>query len=125
MKEKPYNSGQWTQARYNSFIKSALRGARWPVKYECIKSAFVEHGINPKTGRKCKLHKCVECKQLFPQNQMQADHIEPIIPVTGFTTWDDFISRLFCEIEGFQAICKDCHKIKTKKENEDRRKCLA
>ena len=107
---KTRNDGQWTESRFQSFIKSALRKARWPVKYKCIQNAFVEHGINPKTGRKCKLHRCVKCEELFPQNQIQADHINPIVPVTGFTTWDEVITNLFCELDGLQALCKGCHK---------------
>ena len=120
--EKPYNSGQWTKARYRSFIMSALRRAQWPVKYEAIRSAFVRDGVNPATGRKCKLHKCSACGELFPAKDMRADHIDPIVPVTGFDNWDALIARLFCEIGGFQAICVECHAVKTKAENAERKK---
>jgi 5-methylcytosine-specific restriction endonuclease McrA len=104
-----------------SFIKSALRGAQWPPKYECIKEAFVEYGINPATGRKCKLHLCPDCKGLFPQAGMKADHIVPVVGPEGFVNWDTFIARLYVEKEGFQAICKKCHEVKTKEENAQRR----
>jgi len=60
---------------------SALRRAQWPVKYEAIRSAFVRDGVNPATGRKCKLHKCSDCGELFPAKDMRADHIDPIVPV--------------------------------------------
>jgi 5-methylcytosine-specific restriction endonuclease McrA len=120
-KEKPYNSGQWTAARYRSFIMSALRRAQYPVKYECIRAAYRRDGVNPKTGRKCKLHECAECHELFPGKDMRADHIEPIVPITGFDSWDYLIDRLFCEIDGFQALCVDCHAVKTKAENKARR----
>ncbi len=118
---RPYNGGQWTAARMTSFIKSALRGARWPQKYECIQRAYVSDGINPKTGRKCKLHRCPSCSELFPATGMQADHIEPVIGPEGFVSWDLFISRLYCEGSGFVALCKGCHKAKTKEENATRR----
>jgi len=49
------------------------------------------------------------------------DHIDPVIPINGFETWDEVINRLFCEVEGYQAICKTCHDDKTKKENDKRR----
>lgn len=120
-KPKPYNGKTWTVARKRSFIMSALRRAQWPPKYQAIKRAYVEDGINAKTGRKCKLHKCESCGDLFPAKDMRADHINPIVPVTGFDSWDALIDRLFCEIDGFQAICVDCHKIKTKQENEQRK----
>ena len=118
---KPYNNGEWTVARYNSFVMSALRKARWPIKYSALRRAFVKNGVNPKTGRKCKLHRCAECKGLFMQKEVAIDHIETVTPLTGFVSWDDTISRLFCEIEGFQILCKPCHAIKTKEENTARR----
>ena len=120
-KPKPFNGGQWTAARYRSFIMSALRRAQWPVKYAAIKTAYKGDGINPATGRKCKLHECQRCKKLFPAKDVRADHIKPIVPVTGFDTWDKTIERLFCEIGGFQVLCVPCHKIKTDEENRQRK----
>lgn len=119
-KEYPRNGGTWTEARFKSFITSALRGARWPQKYECIKNAFVRNGTNPKTGRKCKLHLCSACKELFPQNGVQADHIIPCIGPEGFVSWDVFIQRTFPEAEGYQCLCKKCHQQKTNEEKAER-----
>ena len=118
---KPHNDGEWTVGRFNSFVKSALRKARYPIKYKCIKAAFVKDGINPSTGRKCKLHECAHCHNLFPQKDVQADHIDPIIAKEGFTTWDDVVYRMFCELDNMQCLCKPCHKIKTKQETQERK----
>ena len=52
---------------------------------------------------------------------MAIDHIEPIIPITGHDSYDNIIDRLLCELDGFQVICKPCHKLKTDIENQDRR----
>jgi len=52
---------------------------------------------------------------------MQADHINPVIPLTGFDSWDGAIKRLYCEKDGFQPICKACHKTKTLSENQQRK----
>lgn len=106
-------SNTWTDARKRSFIVSALRSARWGPKYECIRKAYVADGTNPKTGRKCKLHRCSGCRQTFPKGQIQADHIEPVIGPEGFQGWDTYIERMFCPAEGFQALCKACHGDKT------------
>ena len=119
--EKPHNCGTWSKARFESFIKSQLRRAQWPPKYQAIKDAYFDDGINPATGRRCKLHRCAECGDCFPMSYMQADHIEPVIPIEGFDSWDKVIERLYCEKEGFQALCKDCHKAKTQEENKLRR----
>ena len=118
--ERPYNGGEWSEARMASFIKSALRGARWPQKYEAVKTAFVEHGVNPATGRQCKLHRCEDCGGLFPQNGVQADHIVPVVGPEGFINWDTYIKRLFCEADGFRILCKACHQVITAKERVGR-----
>jgi len=120
-KEKPFNGGNWTASRKRSFIYSTLRSGRWPVKYQCIKDAERGTRINPETGRKRKVYLCSDCGELFPQKEVVADHISPIVPVTGFDTWDAFIGRLFCEIDGYQALCKECHQKKTNIENKKRK----
>jgi hypothetical protein len=106
-------STTWTDARKRSFIVSALRGARWAPKYECINRAAVGKGINPRTGRQCHFHRCSKCRQDFPKGQIQADHIEPVIGPEGFQSWDVYIERMFCGVEGFQPLCKECHADKT------------
>lgn len=69
------------------------------------------------------MYQCSTCSKIVGPKEIKIDHIEPVVPVTGFTNWDDLVGRLFCEETGLQAICKDCHKIKTDKENSDRRRC--
>lgn len=59
---------------------------------------------------------------------MAVDHIDPVVPITGFLKtkgflgydWDLVIRRLFCEIEGLQVLCKPCHKLKTADERSER-----
>lgn len=104
------NDGKWTETQFITFVKAALRGARWEPKYRCINAAFVGPGINPATGHKCKLHRCPECLELFPQNGMAADHVTPVVGMEGFQDWNTFIERLFVDSKGFRAVCKACHK---------------
>ena len=104
-------SGQWTEARYRSFIISALRGAtkRWAPIQQALKEATTKRGFKM----------CAECKQEQPVKvkyngrmvkNFHADHIEPIVdPHKGFTTWDDYIERMFIEKPGIQVLCKACH----------------
>src|SRR5882672_2578252 len=115
-KEKTRNSGRWTEARWRSFVTSALRSAsrRWPPKYEAIKEAYVSTRINKKSGRKAKHYRCAICGETFPQTQIQVDHI---VPLGKGLDWNQFIEALYCEKENLQTVCKPCHKIKTKKEN--------
>jgi 5-methylcytosine-specific restriction endonuclease McrA len=68
-------------------------------------------------------YKCAECKQLFVVTDVQVDHINPVVdPKKGFTTWDNFIDRMFCEMKNLQVLCKPCHKIKTDQEKLERKK---
>jgi hypothetical protein len=121
--KKPHNNGEWTEARFNGFIKSLLRGGsmKWGPRNQCIKEARVRRGwylcdgcgqevpatLPPKKGNKRRIKNIV------------ADHIHPVIdPAVGFETWDEVIKRMFCERDGFQALCHHCHSIKTQEEKE-------
>lgn len=54
---------------------------------------------------------------------MELDHIAPVVdPKTGFTNFDDYINRLYCEVSGFQVICETCHDIKSASEGQVRKK---
>ena len=122
-KRKTFNGGLWSEGRFNTFITSTLRAGarRWPPKYETLNHAKTEKKTNPSTGRLAQHYKCNICGGEFPQKEIQVDHIKPVVdPKKGFTTWDDFIDRLFCEKSNLQAICKGCHKIKTKEEKQIR-----
>lgn len=129
---KPHNSGQWTQARLRSFIMSALRRAQWPPKYKSIAQARICRAPNPKTGKMAMLHSCPCCKSVYTASDMHADHREPVVPVNGVwgeTTrflgynWNELLQRLLVEVDGFDAICKTCHKEKTKTERKQRAEC--
>lgn len=99
--------------RFRSFLMSALRKASrfWSPARECLQNARLERGI----------YKCKLCSKVVSSKDIKVDHIDPVIPINGFETWDEVINRLFCEVEGYQAICKTCHDDKTKKENDQRR----
>jgi 5-methylcytosine-specific restriction endonuclease McrA len=57
------------------------------------------------------------------REKIDIDHIIPCIrPSDGFVSWDDYIkSRFVFDAKQLQGICKDCHKKKTKTENQIRR----
>jgi len=118
------NGGQWTEARFNSFVKSALRAAsrKWPPKYETINSALVGQKTNVASGRLAKHYRCAACEGDYPASQIQVDHKIPIIdPTVGFTSWDDVVNRMFCEKENLQVLCTECHSLKTKEERSKKK----
>lgn len=120
MTEKKRNGGQWTEARYHSFIKSGLRSLsrKWPVKWSVLEEACVGRQVNNKTGKLAKHYTCAECGKQFPAKDVQVDHIDPIIPLSGFVSWDETIERMLCEKDGLQVLCSDCHKKKTLEERK-------
>lgn len=65
---------------------------------------------------------CAECKYEFPAKEVQVDHISPVVvPSEGFVSWDKFITRLFCDKQNLQVLCKPCHKNKTAEEKKARK----
>lgn len=97
----------------NSYIFAGLGKVWmwWPPRNEVKKRCKVEG----KTG----WYKCELCRT--EREKIDVDHISPVVPVTGFTTWDAYIASRFVTAENLQGICKDCHKSKTKQENAKRR----
>ena len=102
------------RANLKSFIVNALRRAtyRWPPRGEALKCSRKERG----------LYKCASCEEFFKNKEICLDHIVPVVdPKTGFTTWDDYIEKMFPEKEGFQVLCRRCHDVKTGLEDEMRK----
>jgi len=64
---------------------------------------------------------CQLCRQIFGSSRdLHGDHLLPVVdPNIGWTSWDEYINRLF--LGEIQAICKECHNKKSKGENDVRR----
>ena len=61
------------------------------------------------------------CKNEFTNKDVQVNHKTPVVPLTGFDSWDALIERLFCEEDGLEVLCIPCHKGVTKLENQERK----
>ena len=111
---KTRNNGTWTEARFNSFIKGALRAAtrRWGPIHQTRKNAWVRRGVYICAGYKRRWHHVRWRDGVF------VDHIDPVIGPEGFTTWDSVVERMFIEVEGLQVLCKTCHDLKSKDERK-------
>lgn len=62
------------------------------------------------------------------KSEVAVDHIEPVIPTTGWVSWDDYLNRLhhgklqvLCNFKGLRDGKKSCHAIKTQLENRERK----
>lgn len=123
--EKTRCSGKWTEAKFNSFIKGNLRRCtmKWGPIGECLKNATTRRGFKLCAG--CGEEVPVTIKKEGARGRtknVHVDHITPIISVEeGFTTWDDVVDRMFCELDNLQVLCSKCHDEKTDKEKEGRK----
>lgn len=118
--EKTRCSGQWTEARFRSFIKGNLRRVcgKWAPISDVKKEARISRG----------LYRCAGCNEKVTNsvveggkrvNNIFVDHIVPIVdPEVGWTSWDDVINRMFAEKDNLQLLCKTCHDEKTKEERD-------
>lgn len=114
--KKPFD--QFTDEELNTyrhqFVKATLRRAsyRWPWRNLIAGQARISRG----------LYECRLCRQVVRNKDKKIDHILPVVnPGEGFTGWDRFCERLFCNAAGFQVLCDVCHKEKTDKENNERK----
>jgi hypothetical protein len=94
---------------------------KWPAKYQTLNDAYVGQRLNETTNREGKHYLCALCEGEFPAKEVEVDHIEPVISSKGFTSWDDYIARLFCDKSNLQVVCKSCHKIKSYNEGQERK----
>ena len=125
----------------NSHIRAGIRRvfSRSPLVQEVLHDVRSEHDKYNKNGilakNKSIRYQCAVCHREFMKKDVAVDHISPVIPEDGkFTTWDDFVNRLFCDKSNLQVLCayklkdKDkhdgktsCHYQKTQKERNDRK----
>lgn len=96
-----------------SFLIATLRRAsyRYPGRSQAMTLARVERGK----------YRCASCQGIFGNKDINVDHIEPVVPLTGFTDWNSYIARMFPPVEGFQILCESCHDQKTKIEQDMRK----
>jgi transposase-like protein len=108
---------QWTQAKFWTFIRSALRQAwnKYPPKYEALKDAEVGRKVNKDTGKLAKHYKCAKCGKDFPVKRVQVDHIIPVGTLKDWSHIEGFARRLFCHKKDLRVLCKECHKDYTNK----------
>jgi hypothetical protein len=100
--------------KLKAFLVPKLRSAsyKWVERGIAIKASRVDRGK----------YKCACCGEIVGPKDFVVDHIQPVIPIeTGFTNWDDYINRMFCDASNFQIICRQCDSSKTLIEREMRK----
>ena len=113
---KNRGNGRFTEAGYFNWIRGQLRRARWHVKYDALQQA--KRQLKVKKGNQRFEYQCAFCKDWFKAKEVQVDHIKPTGELNSFEDLPRFVETLFCELDNFQVLCKECHKVKTEYEKK-------
>lgn len=116
---------------YSKIISAIKREfSRSNVIKEKYKSERIEKPNVTSTGHVSKrplvFYKCNHCNHEFKQDQLQCDHIDPVVPI-GIPSKHycmDLMIHKTCfvdDINKLQLLCKPCHLVKSKAENAERR----
>jgi 5-methylcytosine-specific restriction endonuclease McrA len=103
------NLGTQTESQYWGTIRSALRNAfrYWRPGREALRLARISRG----------LYRCAACGGEFSCKQIEVDHVVKVGSLRCLDDLSGFVERLTPESPGaFQALCKECHAAKTKRE---------
>lgn len=66
--------------------------------------------------------KCAKCRKGYAEKETQVDHINPVVPIEGQESWDQYLKNLLsASSEDLQVLCKPCHKKKSQAENKARK----
>lgn len=116
----------------DSYVKKHLRRASvfWPERSLALNAAKVAPGRwkCEQCGKICKNVRNLpgtKKKDKLPK-EYEVDHKNPVIPLDGKIMRDNdrkrldlnkYADRLFVRAEGLSILCKQCHSVKTEKEN--------
>ena len=108
--------GTWTEAAFWGFIRSALRSAstRWYPKV-VAKQASRRPYEGPNKRRKWE-YQCAICGNYYEDKEVDLDHIVPAGELRCAEDLPGFVTRLFCEANGYQVVCHECHRQLTGKQ---------
>jgi len=106
------------KAAFFNFIRGLLRKG-WsthPAKLEYIKKKrFKIDNPNPK-GKVKQIWggRCEMCGEVFPQKELQVDHIEEAGRLSDWSDLEGFARTLLGSTsDNYQILCKECHSVKT------------
>lgn len=109
-------SGNWTEAAFWGFIRSGLRqmSRRWrPL----VQDALIAARRKSRSKRNLRLKwqfQCAHCEGWYSRKNVEVNHIEPCGTLTKADDLPGYVSRLFCEVDGLEVLCKRCHAKHTK-----------
>ena len=114
-------NGTMTEAAFFGMIRGCLRRAARFWKPATLCKTNARRAYKGKNKRQRWEYQCCECGEWFKGDEVQVDHIIPCGTLRCFDDIGPFCERLFCEVDGFQVMCKPHHQIKTNREREERK----
>lgn len=107
------NSETMTESAFWGWIRSALRQkSRWWKPVSEAKNR-AKRAYTGKNKRQKWEYECAECKQYYKGTDINVDHKIPAGTLKCANDLPGFIERLFCEVDGLQVLCTECHNKKT------------
>ena len=116
--KKTRNAATLTESQFWGKVRSALRREfrYWKPALKAKLAARRKY-VGDNKRQKWE-YSCAHCSKWFPDKEIQIDHIVPVGTLKTYKDLAGFLKRLTPET-GFQVLCKDCHKEKTRKEREN------
>lgn len=119
--------------RKNKYIQAARKVSRFSPARQAVKKAckvdkalfrcskcgvLVYEGKSEKTFQEYKIKYAGE---KIRQEFLDIDHIQTVVPLTGWDDWNGFYERLECDESGLRGLCSTvCHQEKSGRERKIR-----
>lgn len=110
--------GEWTEARFYSFLRSGLRqlSRRWPPLVRLAANAVRRPSQSDNKRQKWE-YQCQECQGWFMRKNIEVDHVVPCGSLRSLEDIAGFVERLFCETDGLRVLCETCHAARTREQS--------
>ena len=116
-----------TDPKERNLLVSAIRRAfsRSNLRTIILRANVIKHE-DPSRPRVKTWYFCSDCGTIDAGFKFQVDHLEPVIRLgesVSDLTWDQLIEeRVWCDPSNLKLLCIDCHAVKSKAENSERRR---
>lgn len=117
--KKPMQPDEWTEKKILVWLRSALRSAsrRYPPLYAALAAAKEPYTVKPDeagySARQKFQYRCAACGGAFSGKEVALDHRDDCGSLLKWGDLQGFASRLFCQQDGLDVLCHQCHDVKT------------
>lgn len=109
-----------TKTKLTSSMRRLWRSSpMYREAYEHAKEEYVELSKHGKRMRRVRFL-CALCGLAGAREDMQCDHVEPAVELSGWKDWNSFVERLFCPSMDLRILCQACHDRVTDEQRAER-----